>query len=188
MKKNLFIFHSLNADTLESWGKILVAKFGDKIEIIMPNFPIRAESSYEKFEEIVLPYLKSGELSENSVVVCHSIGNPYFIRFSNKYGFVPRVYVSVAPGAVYPYPETRTDYIVEVKKRAILKQEEFDYVKKNFKRIELFYSLEKDNNLEKFTRFIDDTGANAHYLEGYDHFTAKDLSVPELEKLIDELF
>lgn len=188
MKENLFLFHSLNADTLESWGKTLVSKFGDKIEITIPKFPIRAESSYEKFEEIVLTYLKSGELSENSVVVCHSIGNPYFIRFSKKHEFIPRVYVSVAPGAVYQYPETRTDYIVAVKKQAYLKPEELEFVKNNFKRVELFYSLEKDNNLEKFTRFIDDTGANAHYLDGYGHFTAKDLSVPEIEKLIDELF
>lgn len=35
MKKNLFIFHSLNADTLESLGKTLVAKFGDKIETLI---------------------------------------------------------------------------------------------------------------------------------------------------------
>ena len=187
MKSNLFIFHSLNADTLRGFGKVIKEKFANKTEIIIPEFPIRAESSYEKFETIVVEYLKSGKLNENSVVLCHSIGNPYFIRFSKRYGFVPRFYISVAPGAVYDYPETRTDYIVAVKKQAYLKSDEFDYVKNNFKRVELFYSLEEDNNLEKFTRFIEDTGANGHYLEGYGHFTAENLEVPELEKLIDEL-
>ena len=57
-------------------------------------------------------------LNDNSIVVCHSIGNAYFIRFSAKYGFKPKAYISVAPDAIYKYPETRTDYIVEEKKQS----------------------------------------------------------------------
>lgn len=169
-KSNIFLFHSLNGDTLKMWGKDVKAKFENQTEVIMPEFPIRAESSYQKFEAIVFEYLKNKTLNENSIVVCHSIGNAYFIRFSAKHGFKPKAYISVAPGAIYEYPETRTDYIVEVKKQAYLKREEFDYVKKNFENIVCFYSDEDDNNLEKFERFVEDTGAEGFYLKGYNHF------------------
>ena len=120
MKSNIFVLHSLNGDTLEMWGKQVKAEFENQVEVIMPKFPIRAESSYIKFDDILSEYFESGKLNQGSVVVCHSIGNAYFIRFCAKYGFVPKAYIAVGPGAVYHYPSTRNDYIVEVKKQAYL--------------------------------------------------------------------
>ena len=114
MKSNIFILHSLNGDTLEMWGKQVSAVFEKQTEVIMPKFPIRAESSYLKFDEILSEYFENGRLNQDSVVVCHSIGNAYFIRFCAKYGFAPKAYIAVAPGAVYHYPSSRNDYIVEV--------------------------------------------------------------------------
>ena len=127
-------------------------------------------------------------LNSNSIVVCHSIGNPYFIRFCAKFGYIPKAYVSVAPGAVYNYPSTRNDYIVEVKKQAYLKSEELDFVKNNLKNVVCFYSDEDDGNKEKFERFIVDTGADGIYLEGYNHFDGyHDIKeVPEVIKKIKE--
>ncbi len=67
---NLFVLHSLNADTLEFWGQD-VKEFADKnnIEIHLPEFPIRAESSFEKFDNILTKYLVDGTLNKNSVVM-----------------------------------------------------------------------------------------------------------------------
>ena len=188
MKSNIFVLHSLNGDTLEMWGKAVKAEFESQTEVIMPKFPIRAESSYLKFDDILSEYLRSGKLNENSIVVCHSIGNAYFIRFCKKYGFVPKAYIAVAPGAVYEYPSTRTDYIVEVKKQAYLKLEELENVKDRFKNVVCFYSDEDDGNKEKFERFISDTGANGIYLEGYNHFDGYHniYEVPEIIEKIKE--
>ena len=48
---NIFILHSLNGDTLQMWGKDVKEYFESKdINVIMPEFPIRAESIYEKFK------------------------------------------------------------------------------------------------------------------------------------------
>ena len=149
--KNIFILHSLNGDTLEFWGKDVKQKFEGKLNVIMPSFPIRAESKYEKFDEILSKYLETKELNEKSIAICHSIGNPYFIRFCRQHNFVPYAYIAVAPGAVYSYPSSRNDYIVEVKKQAYLKQEDFNYASK-FKNVYLLYSDEDDGNKEKFTR------------------------------------
>ena len=59
VKKNIFILHSLNGDTLKMWGQDVKETFGkQKIDVIMPEFPIRAESKFEKFDEILEKYLK----------------------------------------------------------------------------------------------------------------------------------
>lgn len=188
MMKNIFIIHSLNGDTLEFWGQDIKQKFEDKFNVFMPQFPIRAESKYEKFDEILSKYLQSGELNQNSIVICHSIGNPYFIRFCREHNFVPKNYIAVAPGAVYEYPTTRTDYIVEVKKQSYLQKQDFEFAK-NFENIYMLYSDEDDKNPEKFTRFSKDFNTKDYYLKGYNHFDGyhRIYQIPELVELIEQL-
>lgn len=188
MIKNIFILHSLNGDTLDFWGQDVKQKFGDKLEVFIPKFPIRAESRYEKFDEILSKYLGNGQLCEDSIVICHSIGNPYFIRFCREHNFVPNNYIAVAPGATYPYPMKRTDYIVEVKKQSYLKPEDFAFAD-HFKNIYLLFSDEDDKNIEKFTRFSKDFNTKDMYLKGYNHFDGyhRIYQIPELIDLIKEI-
>ena len=130
MEKNIFILHSLNGDTLSIWGKYIKYEFSQKgFNVIMPEFPIRADSRYEKFETILEKYIENGDLNSNSIVIAHSIGNAYFVRFCEEKNFIPNSYIAVAPGAVYEYPSSRTDYIVEVKKQAYVKKKSLDYMK-----------------------------------------------------------
>lgn len=186
--KNIFIIHSLNGDTLEFWGQDIKQTFENKLNVFLPKFPTRAESRYEKFEEILLQYLKTKELNENSIVICHSIGNPYFIRFCREHNFVPNNYIAVAPGAVYNFPSSRNDYTMEVKKQANLKKEDFNFAQ-NFKNIYLIYSDEDDKNIEKFTRFSKDFKTKDIYLKGYNHFDGyhRIYRIPELNDLIKKL-
>ena len=188
-KTNLFILHSLNGDTLEFWGKD-VSEFAieKNIDCFMPKFPIRAESKYEKFDEILQTYLSSDKLNENSIVIAHSIGNAYFIRFCREHNFLPKVFVAVAPGAIYSYPLQRNDYIVEVKNQAYLKDVDFEYGK-NFKNIFMLFSDEDDKNKEKFERFEKDFNAKPIYLKGYNHFDGyhRIYKIPELIDLLNDL-
>ena len=187
---NIFILHSLNGDTLRMWGVDLKEVFEQKeIDVIMPEFPIRAESKYEKFRDILEYYYENGKLNNNSIVIAHSISNAYFIRFCEKKNFVPKSYIAVAPGAVYDYPTTRTDYIVEVKKQAVVKKEALEYVKDMNCDKYCLYSDEDDNNKEKFTRFINDTNAKEMYLKYYNHFDGYHniYKIPELNELINNL-
>lgn len=187
---NIFILHSLNGDTLKMWGQDVKETFGKKeIDIIMPEFPIRADSKYEKFNEILTFYLENKQLNEKSIVIAHSIGNAYFIRFCKEHNYNPKAYVAVAPGAIYDYPSSRNDYIVEVKKQAYLKEEDFDYIK-NISCIKYcLYSDENDNNIEKFTRFLKDTSSEGIYLKYYNHFDGyhRIYKIPELNDLINKL-
>ena len=189
-ESNIFILHSLNGDTLKIWGQDVKETFIQKnINVIMPEFPIRADSKYEKFKEILKKYIDNGQLNEDSIVVAHSIGNPYFMRFCKEMNYVPKSYIAVAPGAVYEYPSLRNDYIVEVKKQAYLKKDTLDYIKDNINSKYCLYSDEDDKNQEKFTRFIDDTKAKGIYLKYYNHFDGyhRIYKIPELNELLNEL-
>lgn len=189
-KSNIFILHSLNGDTLRMWGTDVKETFEQKeLDVIMPEFPIRAESKYEKFREILDFYYENGTLNNNSIVICHSIGNAYFIRYCEEKNFIPKSYIAVAPGAVYEYPSNRTDYIVEVKKQAYVKKQALDYMKNIACDKYCLYSDEDDNNKEKFTRFIDDTDSKGMYLKYYNHFDGYHniYKIPELIALINEL-
>lgn len=188
-KSNVFVLHSLNGDTIKFWGIDVKSYLMEKgIECYLPEFPIRAESSYQKFDEILSKFLTDGVLNTDSIVIAHSIGNPYFIRFCREKNFVPKHYIAVAPGAVYPFPMTRTDYIVQVKEQAYLKDIDFDYGK-NLQSIYLLYSDEDDGNKEKFTRFEKDFNTNSIYLKGYNHFDGyhRIYKIPELLELLDQL-
>lgn len=179
----------MNGDTVEFWGQDVKEKMEQKgVKVYLPKFPIRAESSYLKFDKILSEYLKSGKLNEMSIVIGHSIGNAYFLRFCREHNFMPKHYIAVAPGAVYEYPSTRNDYIVEVKKQAYLTGKDFEYGK-NLKSVYLFYSDEDDGNKEKFTRFEKDFNAKATYLKGYNHFDGyhRIYRIPELFDLLNEI-
>lgn len=187
---NIFVLHSLNGDTLKMWGQDIKETFGEKeIDVIMPEFPIRSESRYEKFKEILEFYINNGKLNNNSIVVAHSIGNAYFIRFCKELNYVPKAYIAVAPGAIYKYPSTRNDYTVEVKNQSYLKKDSLDYIKNISCKKYCLYSDENDNNIEKFTRFLDDTNANGIYLKYYNHFDGyhRIYKIPELVDLINKL-
>ena len=188
--KNIFILHSLNGDTLKMWGTDINDEFSKKgIDIYMPEFPIRAESRYEKFKEVLERYLEEGKLNNNSIVICHSIGNPYFMRFCYEKSYTPSSFIAVAPGAIYEYPSTRNDYIVEVKKQSYLKKEVLDYIYNMDINKYCLYSDEDDKNIEKFNRFINDTNSKDIYLKGYNHFDGyhRIYKIPELNELINEL-
>ena len=190
MKANIFVLHSLNGDTLHMWGMDVKEVFERKgFNVFMPEFPIRAESRYEKFKKIMEVYINNGELNTNSIVIAHSIGNAYFIRFSKELNFVPKAYVAVAPGAVYEYPSTRNDYTVEVKKQAYVKKDCLDFVKNRLTNKYCLYSDEDNKNSEKFTRFIEDTQSEGMYLKYYNHFDGyhRIYRIPELIDLINSL-
>lgn len=187
---NIFVLHSLNGDTLKMWGQDIKETFGEKeIDVIMPEFPIRSESRYEKFKEILKFYINNGKLNNNSIVIAHSIGNAYFIKFCKELNYIPKAYIAVAPGAIYKYPSTRNDYTVEVKKQSYLKKDSLDYIKNISCKKYCLYSDENDNNIEKFTRFLDDTNANGIYLKYYNHFDGyhRIYKIPELIDLINKL-
>lgn len=120
---NIFVLHSLDGDTLKVWGQDVKTVFGAKeIDVYMPEFPIRSESKYEKFKEILSFYFNNGQLNNETIVIAHSIGNPYFIRFCKEFKFVPKAYIAVAPRFIYESDADKTGYVIDVVRQAYLKK------------------------------------------------------------------
>ncbi len=189
-KTNIFVLHSLNGDTINIWGKDIKEEFSKHgIEINLPKFPIREESTYEKFNEILVQYINSNKLNKKSIVICHSISNPYFIRFCKEMNFIPKAYIAVAPGAIYEIPSSRNDYIVKVKKQAYLKKEQLEFVKQNFKIKYCLYSDEGEQKVDVFNKFLKDTNCVGMYLKYYNHFDGyhRIYKIPELNDLINNI-
>ena len=187
---NIFILHSLNGDTLKMWGQDVKSVFCEKeIDVYMPEFPIRAESTYERFKEILEFYKNNGKLNGDSIVIAHSISNPYFIRFCKELNFVPKAYIAVAPRSIYNASINRNDYIVDVMKQAYLKNNELEFIKNNLKNKYCLYSDESTGKMEEFTSFINDTNATEVYLKYYDHFDGyhRIYKIPELNEIINDL-
>ena len=173
---NIFILHSLNGDTLKMWGQDVKTTFGEKeIDVYMPEFPIREESN--------------GQLNSKTIVIAHSIANPYFIRFCEELNFIPKAYIAVAPGPIYETSIDRNDYIVDVTKQAYPKKKSLDFIKKNFKNKYCLYSDESIDDLEKYTKFVNDIDAKDVYLKYYNHFDGyhRIYKIPELNDIINKL-
>lgn len=190
IKSNIFILHSLNGDTIDMWGQDIKETFNKKnVEVFLPQFPIRENSTYDKFKIILSEYFNNGKLNKNSIVICHSIGNAYFIRFCKEMNYIPKVYIAVAPGAVYNIPSKRNDYTVKVKKQAYCKKEQLDFVKENIQIKYCLYSDEGTQKEEMFKRFIEDTSSKAIYLKYYNHFDGyhRIYRIPELIQLLNEI-
>lgn len=189
-KSNIFVLHSLNGDTINIWGQDIKESFNkQRIEVVLPKFPIRADSSYEKFKEILKKYLDNKTLNANSIVIGHSIGNAYFIRFCKEMNYIPKAYVAVAPGAVYNIPSNRNDYIVKVKEQAYCKKEQLDFIKEKVEVKYCLYSDEDEPKEEMFKRFIKDTNSVGIYLKYYNHFDGyhRIYKIPELTELINKI-
>ena len=187
---NIFVLHSLNGDTLDAWGQDVKETFGEKeVVVTLPAFPIRGDSSYDKFDKILGFYLENHSLNENSIIVAHSIGNAYFVRFCKEHNYTPKAYIAVAPGLLYEAPIERTDYFASVAKQAYVTEEMLNYIKNMNSSKYCLYSDEEDKNIEKFTRFIKDTNSTGMYLEGYNHFDGlhRTYRIPELNDLINKL-
>lgn len=186
--KNIFILHSLNGDTLNIWGQDIKETFEDIVDISLPKFPIRAEYTYDKFNEILKPYLNK-ELKNNTIVICHSIGNPYFMRFAKENNYKPYAYIAVAPGGVYYHKTDRTDYIVDIQKQSYVNDDVLEYIKNMDSIKYCIYSDQGEEHEELFKRFIKDTNSIDMYLKYYNHFDGyhRIYKIPELNELIDKL-
>jgi Predicted esterase of the alpha/beta hydrolase fold len=94
---NIFIIHSYNADTKESFGPYIISKAKELgIDTYVPDFPIKGEADYDKWSKIMDTYLKSGELNEDSIVIAHSLDAHFIPKYLATRGIAISTYISCA--------------------------------------------------------------------------------------------
>ena len=78
--KTAFILHGFNGDTTYTFGPSLKKFLEQKdYNVIMPNFPIRSEATFNGWSDILDKYKEY--FNSETIVVAHSIGNPFFIQY-----------------------------------------------------------------------------------------------------------
>lgn len=93
--KTAFIIHGFNGDTTYTFGPYLKDEFEKRgYNVIMPNFPIRSEATFSGWSSILDNY--KSLFNEETIVVCHSIGNPFIIKYISENKLQAKLYVSVA--------------------------------------------------------------------------------------------
>lgn len=95
--KSVFIIHSYNADTKDSFSSSIekLCK-NNNIEFYLPDFSVRSDAKYDKWEKILKQYYLDGKLNENSIVIAHSLGTQFMIKFIAKNNIKIDKYISVA--------------------------------------------------------------------------------------------
>lgn len=93
--KTAFIIHGFNGDTTYTFGPHLKEELEKRnYNVIMPHFPIRTDASYLGWSSILNQYKEL--FNEDTLIICHSIGNPFIIKYLSENNLKAKLYVSVA--------------------------------------------------------------------------------------------
>ena len=93
--KTAFILHGFNGDTTYTFGLSLKEFLESKdYTVFMPNFPIRSEATFAGWSSILDEYKK--HINSDSIIVAHSIGNPFIIKYFYNNNLNANLYISVA--------------------------------------------------------------------------------------------
>lgn len=91
--KKILLLHGYNGfPEVFNWIKEELEKNGYKV--IMPNFPVQKEVRYNIWKE-QLDKIKE-ELNGELIVVVHSIGNPFLIKYLKEFNLNIKLYIGMA--------------------------------------------------------------------------------------------
>ncbi len=93
--KTAFIIHGFNGDTTYTFGPSLKKFLENKnYKVFIPEFPIRSEASYVGWSKILNNYKEF--FNDETIIVAHSIGNPFIIKYIYENNLKSNTYISVA--------------------------------------------------------------------------------------------
>lgn len=136
--KTAFIIHGFHGDTTYTFGPWLKKFLEEKgFFVLMPEFPIRSESSFAKWSAILDTY--KNYFNSETILVSHSIGNPFIIRYLYENNLKIKTYMSVAGFCKIFTVKDRQD-LNEAFIDFAVNKEQIDYAKNNIKYRYSFYS------------------------------------------------
>lgn len=184
-----FIIHGFNGDTIETFGpslKFFLEKNGYKV--LMPKFPIRSEATFDKWSKILDEYINY--FNKDTIVIAHSIGNPFFIKYLFNNALNIFLYISVAGFCDLFTVENRND----LNKAFIDFAVDDKHIEYLINSVKFRYSLYSDNdhvipyNLLK--KFITQINSIPVFIKGVGHMGNRNkiTRLPQIEDIIKELF
>lgn len=91
--KNSILIHGLNGiPKIYIWIQNQLVK--DGIDVVVPNFPPQDGVKYDSWSEILDSY--KNLITDETAIVCHSIGNEFLIKYLYKNKLKIKVYIGLA--------------------------------------------------------------------------------------------
>ena len=188
MYKNILITHGVNGGIGETWGgwlQVEAEKRGLKIEA--PEMPTKEAANYQDWAEIMDGYIAKDLVNEKTVLVAHSLGNLFWLRYSSEHDLQIGLFIGLAGFFNDHWAEIRPDLSIVVNnfKDGKIEIEKF---KKSAEKRYLIYSdndhLVPRDEMEKFGEMI---GAEKIFIPGVGHLGRKAgiKKIPEILEIID---
>ena len=185
--RNVILIHGINGiPKMFEWLKSRLENEG--IDVIMPSFPPQEGTIYEDWARIFDQYIDS--IQPGSIVVCHSIGNEFLIRYFAEKNYKVRTYIGLA-GFAKTYYNDGKDVLNAAVEKFLVNDNQIELFKQSTSRR---YAIYSDNDhivpfevLEEYPKQID---AKPILIRGIGHMGKKSglEEFPELFDLIkDEL-
>ena len=183
--KNAFIIHGFNGDTTYTFGPWLKSELEKKgYNVIMPNFPIRSEATYKGWAQILDKFIHL--FNDDTIVVCHSIGNPFIIRYISENHLNAKLYISVA-GFCKLFTVPDREDLNNAFKDFQVNNSNIEYFKNH---IPYRYSLYSDNDhvipSDILKDFITELNSNPVFISGVGHMGNRN-NINSLPEILDIL-
>lgn len=186
--KTAFILHGFNGDTIYTFGPALKSFLEEKgYTVIMPSFPIRSEATFNGWSKLLDNYKLN--FNKYTIVVAHSIGNPFFIRYLYENNLIANAYISVAGFCDLFKVDGREDLNSAFIDFAI-NNNSIEYLKSS---VPYRYSLYSDNDhvipFDILKNFIAKIKSEPVFISGAGYMGNRDniTRLPQIEKIIDSI-
>ena len=186
--KSAFIIHGFNGDTTTTFGpslKLFLENNG--YTVFMPMFPIRSEATFKGWSNILDKY--KNYFNKDTIIVAHSIGNPFIIRYLYNNKLSANLYVSVAGFCDLFKVHNREDLnsaFIDFK----VTNEAINYLKEN---VPTRFSLYSDNDhvipFDILESFINKIESSPVFISEVGHMGNRNniTRLPQIEKIIESL-
>ncbi len=95
--QSLFIIHSFNGNTKNSFGPYLVKECTSLgLNVIFPNFSTGENANYHDWCKILDKYLLDGLLNDDSIIIAHSLGAHFIPKYIAEKNIKINTYISCA--------------------------------------------------------------------------------------------
>lgn len=183
--KNVFIIHGINGiPKIALWLKDELQTLG--VDVTLPNFPPQEGATYDNWSKVLDGY--KNKISDNTIIICHSIGNEFIIKYLINNNLHIDTYISLAGFAEVFINEGR-DVLNKVVEHFHVSNEEIQkFITLTNKR----YSFYSDNDhivpfdiLKNYPKTI---SSEPIFIPGVGHMGSKSglESFPELLRLVKE--
>ena len=184
--KNVFIIHSYNGDTANSFAPSIKKLCEENnINYYFPEFPIRQEAKYESWEKILNEYVDKELLNEDSIVISHSLGTLFLPKYLAKNNIKINTYISVAGFLNYKGRIDLENIII----RFLPNEQEFEKCKTLIKNIYSIYSDNDEiNSIKNLEDYANKLNSEKIFIKGAGHFSPKSnvKNISELNEIILE--